>query len=227
MSGNVWTLSPSNFTFLWKECRRCFYLEVVRNFRRPRPPMAKIFTRIDEEMRRHFHQRRTEEPLPELPPGVLDTTEYRVESAPIALPGRTSACVLKGKVDCIARFDNGSFAVVDFKTSAQNAEHMPLYARQLHAYALALENPAPGKLHLQPVTRLGLVVFEPAAFDTVPPNAAHLSGRLTWMELPKQEAAFRDFLAEVLAVLESPEPPASGRNCSYCAYREETRKTIF
>jgi len=36
--------------------------------------------------------------------------------------------------------------VVDFKTLARNSEYFPLYTRQLHAYACALEQAAPGEL---------------------------------------------------------------------------------
>ena len=62
-------------------------------------------------------------------------------------------------------FDDGGFGVVDFKTSAQNSEHIPLHARQLHAYACALEQAAPGRLALSPVRRLGLLVYEPQDFE--------------------------------------------------------------
>jgi hypothetical protein len=224
MTGNIWTLNPSSLTFLWEECPRCFYLEVARSFRRPRAPMPKIFTKIDEEMRRHFHQRRTEEILPELPRGVLDTTEYRVESAPLRIPGHVTACTIRGKMDCIARFDDGSFAVIDFKTSEQRANHVPFYGRQLHAYAAAMENPAPGKPLMSPVKRLGLVVFEPDAFAREASSRAILSGRLAWLEVRKEEEQFRRFLGSVLEVLEQPSPPTPGDGCPYCAYREASRK---
>ena len=29
---NLYKLSPSDLTFLWDECQRCFYLKVVRKF---------------------------------------------------------------------------------------------------------------------------------------------------------------------------------------------------
>ena len=44
-----------------------------------------------------------------------------------------------GSLGVVICFDDGGFGVVDFKTSARNSEHIPLYARQLHAYVCALE----------------------------------------------------------------------------------------
>ena len=49
-----WILNPSDFAFLWEECKRCFYLKIVSGFRRPGGPMPKIFNIIDEQMKTHF-----------------------------------------------------------------------------------------------------------------------------------------------------------------------------
>ena len=46
-----WRLSPSDFAFLWEECKRCFYLKVVKEFYRPRSLMPKIFNVIDAQMK--------------------------------------------------------------------------------------------------------------------------------------------------------------------------------
>ena len=54
MLGKNWTLSPSNFAFLWEECKRCFYLKIVSGVRRPGGPMPKIFTIIDAQMKGRF-----------------------------------------------------------------------------------------------------------------------------------------------------------------------------
>ena len=43
-----WKLSPSDFAFLWEECKRCFYLKVARGFYRPRTPFPGIFSVIDQ-----------------------------------------------------------------------------------------------------------------------------------------------------------------------------------
>lgn len=221
----VWTLSPSDFAFLWEECKRCFYLKVARNLRRPSAPMPRIFTRIDAQMKARYSGKRTHEVMSFLPAGVIQCDDSWVQSAPLALPGYPSACVLRGKLDTVVRFDDGTFAVVDFKTSQPRDAHVPLYGRQLHAYAWALENAAPGNLALKPVRRLGLLVFEPARFLSEPAGPASLSGALTWLEIPRNDKAFEGFLVDVAKLLARPEPPAAAANCEWCNYRDASRRT--
>ena len=115
--------------------------------------MPKIFTTIDQLMKQRFAGQHTEAFVSGLPGGVFEYSEHWVESRPLAVQGHTSSCFIRGKFDTVVRFDDGGFGVVDFKTSARNSEHIPLYARQLHAYACALEQAAPGRLALSPVRR--------------------------------------------------------------------------
>ena len=130
---NNWKLSPSDFAFLYEECKRCFYLKLARDYQRPRGPFPKIFTIIDGLMKDFCEGKRSEEISPELPPGVVMHGEKWVESEPIELPGRTSTCFVRGKFDTVVEFDDGSYGVIDFKTTQTKREHVSLYGRQLHA----------------------------------------------------------------------------------------------
>jgi hypothetical protein len=114
--------------------------------------------------------------------------------------------------------------VVDFKTAPAKDEHILLYARQLHAYACALENLADGALCLKPISRLGLLVFEPNEFARRNGNCL-LSGGLQWIDVPRHDAAFLKFLGEVVQVLEQPEAPGGNPSCSWCGYRDASRRT--
>jgi hypothetical protein len=79
-----------------------------------------------------------------------------------------------------------------------------LYGRQLPAYAFAPENPDRAGLGVDVVTRLGLYLVEPCEFVRVDRT------RHAWVEVPLDEEAFIAFVAEVLAVLGSPELPPPG-----------------
>ena len=225
MSNHNWKLSPSDFAFLWEECRRCFYLKVAIGFQRPRPPIPKIFTEIASEMPRFFANKRTESLLDTLPRGVVEYGEKWVQSEALTTSGHASTFFIRGKLDTVLKLDDGSYAVIDFKTSERKSEHIPLYARQLHAYALALEKPAPGKLSLKPVSRLGLLVFEPAAYSNDVRGNAVLSGSLEWIEIVRDDGSFLNFIAEVLNVLELPTPPGGSPSCEWCNYRDTARRT--
>lgn len=224
MPDRPWKLSPSDFAFLWEECPRCFWLKVREGFRRPWTPFPKIFNVIDEAMKAGCAGRRLDELAPGAPEATVVYGERWVESAPVAPPGSSSRCFVRGKFDTLARFEDGSYALVDFKTSERRSEHIPLYSRQLHAYAHALEHPAPGEFSVPEVPRLGLLVYEPELFTSSDPGFAALDGRLAWIEVERDDDAFREFLVDVTRLLDREAPPAPGEDCGFCSYREETRR---
>jgi len=221
----TYILSPSDFSFLWEECKRCFYLKLVRKFNRPASPFPNIFGIIDREMRTYFMWKETSAMSPDLPPGLMIFGEKWVQSAPIYLDGHTAACAIRGKLDAVLQFEDGSYGVVDFKTSDIKTASLQLYARQLRAYAYALEHPAPGKFALSPVSHMGLLAFTPDTYTAEGTTRSTLSGMLKWHAIQRNDESFMGFLNEVLTVLELPEPPAADPQCEWCQYREASRAT--
>ena len=227
MPSLIWKLSPSDLTFLWDECPRCFYLKVVHKFPRPATAFPSIFSRIDSLMKRFFEGRSTAEFTPELPPGVVKFGGLAVESAPLHLPGHVDGCVLAGRFDSVLEFADGGYAVVDFKTTTPKPGQVAFYSRQLHAYAWALEHPAAGKLGLSPVTRLGLFSLDLDELERHTPDRLRLLGPVQWQECPRDEAGFLAFLGQVLSLLEQPEPPAPAEKCGFCKYRQASRLMAY
>ena len=115
-------------------------------------------------------------------------------------------------------FDDGTYGVVDFKTSDPAKDSAWLYSRQLHAYAYALEHPASGKLALSPVTKLGLLYFYPSSVTQQNIEQLSYDAEITWVEIRKDEEGFLSFIDEVLGVLELPEAPEHSARCQWCAY---------
>jgi hypothetical protein len=220
----TYKLSPSEFGFLWDECQRCYYLQHTGKLKRPKAPMPAIFGKIGRLMDGFFRGRDVAEIAPSLPPGVFELGEKQIQSAPLTLPGTSSRCFISGRFDSVVSFKGGGYAVIDFKTSAVKPENLIKYARQLHAYALALEQSAPGKPRLAPITRLGLFVVEPSGMRLE--NGGYvLETTPLWMEVQRDDAAFLSFLATIVKTLDQPEPPPADPDCVYCAYREEARAT--
>jgi len=222
-----WRLSPSDFGFLWNECKRCFYLKAARGFYRPFGAFPKIFTVIDRAMKEQFEGRDVSELVPELPRGKVMTGKKQVESAPIEVPGHQGKCYIYGNFDIVVGFEAGGYGVIDFKTTEIRDEKAALYSAQLHAYAHALENPAPGAMGLKPVTMLGLLCVEPSVAERAPDGVYSLKGRSKWIPVPRDDAGFMGLLGEVLDVLGKPEPPPPGDKCDWCAYREKARAVKF
>jgi len=46
---------------------------------------------------------------------------------------------------------------------------------------------------------------------------------MDWVEVNRNDAAFRKFLADVVGLLDGPLPPPDSGNCDWCAYRVKTR----
>lgn len=219
----VHKLSPSDLTFLWDECKRCFYLKVVHNFRRPSVPFPSIFGRIDILMKKFYLNKSTHQISPDLPPGVIFETGKRVESESIRSPDHDVECFIKGIFDTVLKFEDGTYAVVDFKTTPASEEHIPFYARQLQAYAYALEHAAPSHLSLKPISHLGLLSFEPQLMDKDEAGRLTYRGPVVWQAIEPDEPAFVDFIHQVQQVLAFPEPPPAGEKCEFCQYRERAR----
>lgn len=222
---NPYKLSPSMLTFFWDECPRCFYLQVVRGINRPSTVFPKVFGRIDSLMKRLYTDQPTSFISDQLPAGRVSMQGGWVLSQPIQFEGIAASCYLKGAFDSVLSFEDGSYAVIDFKTSQPNPAHIEFYGRQLHAYAYALEHPAPGALRLSPVTRLGLVYMDPVEIEyNAERGRIFYGGEVTWSEIPLEMGRFEDFLAGVLRVLAAPEPPQANPECGFCAYRDEARR---
>ena len=149
-----------------------------------------------------------------------------VESGPISLLGHHSTCFIRGKFDAAVRFDDRSYAIIDFKTSSTRSQHVRRYTRQLHSYAYALENPAPGKLSLAPVSKMGLLCVEPVEMLNFREGSYAYRAEPTWIECPRDDESFMAFLGEVLAVLDRPEPPEGSSGCTWCKYRQAALQNL-
>lgn len=140
-------------------------------------------------------------------------------------------------MDCLVRFDDGTFGIIDFKTS-QAAKSSATYSRQLHAYAMAVENPSTqSELIKGTVSDMGLVVYTPKDFHTPTSEdgaiAAALTGDLSYVQVVRDDKGFEKFLGDILDVLVLPEapvaPPPKGKwsgsfsSCPYCQYLHDAQ----
>lgn len=93
-------LAPSDFAFLWEECKRCFYLKAHKKLYRPRAPFPSIFGTIDLAMKLHLRGLPTHELLPKMPKGVFlcENDDAWVECKPILPPGYEKSVYIRGMV---------------------------------------------------------------------------------------------------------------------------------
>ncbi len=98
-----------------------------------------------------------------------------------------------------------------------------MYSRHLHAYAYTLEHPAPDKLALSLVTKLGLFYFYPDNIDQQSIDRLNYGAEIVWVEVEKDEEGFIRFLDEVMGVLELPEAPEHSPRCRWCEYLNKVK----
>lgn len=210
-------LTPSDLTYLYDGCKHCFTLKVRHGISQPSIQLPRMFSMIGELQKNYYSGKRTEHFCPSLPPGAVEYGEKWVRSAPVEVPGRSSTCFINGRFDIVVKFDDGSYAVMDFKTAAPNERKSNMYARQLHAYTLALENPAPGKLELKPITKLGLLYYTPDDCKLIDPSRQVLEGSMQWVEIVRDDQRFLSFLSDIIGVLDGdmPEPQICAK-CAHC-----------
>jgi hypothetical protein len=209
----AWVLAPSDLTFLFEQCKGCFYRKLVLGRRRPSTPFPKIFSTIDRAMKDFYLGRRAEKLAVGAPAGVIGSPDRWVKSIPIPVLGSDRPVVFRGRLDAMVACDDQSVGVVDFKCTLPSDSHLPLFTRQLHAYAWALEQPASGRpLH---VSALGLLCFSPNTFEANGSTGA-LVGELSWIDVPLEDEGFDAFLTEVVSLLEA-DPPTPAPDCHWCA----------
>lgn len=216
--GMNYRLSPSDLTYLYEGCKHCFVLKARHSIAQPSIPLPGMFGAIGGLQKNYYSGKRTEQFCPALPPGTVEYGEKNVRSLPIPIPGSGNTCYISGRFDIVVKFDDGTFGVVDFKTANPSDQKSEMYARQLHAYAQALEHPAPDALRLSPVAQLGLFYFTPDACRLLDPSRQILEGRMQWVPVERNDEEFLKFLAEVVGLLDGELPqPKVCASCPHCS----------
>lgn len=207
----VYKLSPSDFAYLYEECKLCYYLKVKHKIEQPKMPMPGVFSAINTRLQGKVVEKNLQTISKNLPNGKVVNQEGWVNS--ITIPG--TDLYIKGKYDLLVENLDKTFTLVDLKISQQDIEKIDKYKTQLNAYKFALENPKEG-VPIK-ITKLGLLVFYPDeviykednAFVSFPPK---------WFEVPIDNEGFLKFAKEIDELLKGP-MPAESKICKWCQYR--------
>ncbi len=205
-------LSPSNLNYEDRRCDRCF-AEAANGERWPQKPFAGIFAKLDSQQRRYFTGRSTSDIDPTLPPGTLHNGG-RVQSAPHTIGGVDFT--IRGSMDALLRFDDGSVGVVDFKSTTASPQLGDAYRPQLAAYQWALSRPASGDP--EEVSMAGLLVFAPESMVDTEQGRAYLVST-TWIPVEIEDGWFENFLGRIAPLIQEPEEATSKASCEWCSLR--------
>ncbi len=209
-------LSPSDFAYLYEECKCCYYLKVKHNILRPSLPFPGIFSTLNSRLQGTLIGKSLRELSPVLPEGIVESQEGFVESK--VIPGTN--LYIKGKYDLLVKQPDNSYLIVDFKISEPREDKISKYRTQLQAYHYAFEHPVSGEA--KEISKLGLIIMYPdkvefkdaQAFISFPPR---------WMEIELKKDTFLEFMKEVHGLLDGPMPPENP-DCKWCGYRHYGEK---
>lgn len=208
---NIYKLSPSDFAYLYEECKLCYVLKVKHGITQPSMPMPGVFSAINTRLQGSVVCKNLKSISSTLPDGKVIKQEGWIDS--VVIP--ETSVFIKGKYDLLVENNDGTYTLVDLKISQPDIEKIDKYKTQLNAYKFALENPKVG----DPVkiTKLALLVFYP---DKVlyKDNNTFVSFPPKWLDVPLDTDGFINFIKDIDLLLKE-ELPSEGPECKWCKYR--------
>ena len=208
----MYKLSPSDFAYLWEDCRYCFYQKVKlgNSYSGPFPAM---FGKINNLVQNSIMGKNLQDVISGLPSGVISVQEGFLKSVPI----NGTNCFVSGRFDILSKLDDGSYALIDFKITTPDEEKiLKKYATQLHAYKYALENPAEGKAPLK-ISKMGIVSINPDEMKIVD-GKIHLTSTPAFHPVDEDMESFFSLIDQIAEVLNG-EMPKESIECRLCIYR--------
>jgi len=213
----MYKLSPSDFAYLWIDCKHCYYQKVKFGITYSGPFPA-MFGRINNLLQTSIMGMNLQDVHPDLPNGIVEIQEGYMQSKPI--PGTN--VYLSGRFDILSKLTDGTYALIDFKITAPDEEKIfKKYASQLHAYKFALENPADGQAPIK-ISKMGAVSINPDKMKLVKGKVV-FTATPAWHEVKEDMNSFFKLISEISKVLNGKKPLPS-LTCSLCLYRSKFLK---
>lgn len=207
----MYKLSPSDFAFLYEECKLCYYLKVKEGIYQPSMPMPGVFSAINSHIQGTLVGKNLKTLSKDLPEGEVIAQEGWVESQVIP----DTKVYIKGKYDLLVKNEKEELILVDLKISTPDIGKIEKYKTQLGAYKYAFEKPNRGIS--KKIKKMGLLIFYPESV-TFTDSEALLHFPPKWFEVPSDEKGFVKFMKEIDRLLAG-EMPNEGENCKWCKYR--------
>ena len=202
-------LSPSDLAFLYDDSPWGFYQKYNQGLKRPPVIIHKIFTVIDVLTKVCCENKNMKEFDSSFPDAVLTGADQWVKSKPIKNPDFPDyEVIIRGKVDGVLKFEDGTHSVIDFKTCEIQEKTLQKYVRQLSCYSYAMVNPNSASDYSVEVNdKIGLFIYEPNKFEISGDGSANLGGKLKYIEYALDLDEFVEFIKkQVIPLIAGKEP---------------------
>ena len=212
MNSQLFKLSPSDFKYLWEDCKHCYYQKVKFGVNLPSIGMPGVFSKMNGLLQETIMGMSLDQIDSDLPAGKIEHKERFLTSVPIP---KVKSCYIAGKFDILSTLDDGTYAIIDFKITDPAEDKLHKFTHQLHAYKFALENPA--KDQPKKISKMGVVAISPSEIAF---HKGHIFFRSKphWFEISEDMNGFYNFIDQVSALLEG-DLPQPTENCQWCIYR--------
>lgn len=207
----MYKLSPSDFAYLYEDCKLCFWLKVKHGIMPPPGIFPGVFSTMNTLVQGQMVGHYLNEFSKNLPRIKVLEQEGWVASKPVP----ETSVYLSGKYDLLCDNGDGTNTIVDLKISKPDVGKIDKYKTQLGAYKFALENPQNGQS--KRISKLALLIFYPekASYNE---SGAVIDFPAKWLEIPIDNDGFVGFMKEVDDLLAG-DAPAESETCSLCNYR--------
>ena len=222
---NQYKLSPSSIN-LMLECKKCFYLQLVKKIKRPDSIFPSLPSGMDRILKAHFDRFMEKG---ELPPEIKEygiangyklfnnkekLDIWRNNLKGIQYKDKTSGILLRGAVDNILSKGN-KLIVLDYKTRGyplkeDTHEH---YQTQMDIYNFLLR-----KNSYQTEDYAYLLFYYPKEVNEKGDIIFHTELVKINTDVNKGEEIFN----EAIEILNPEEEPKSNENCQFCGYRDSS-----
>ena len=127
----MYKLSPSDFKYLWEDCKHCYYQKVKYNITLPSIGMPGVFTKMNSLLQNAIIGMDLREINSALPAGKIEVKEGFLKSKPIP---PSNDCFIAGRFDIASKLDDGTYSVIDFKITDPNEDKIKKFFTQLLSY---------------------------------------------------------------------------------------------
>ena len=225
------------------ECHHCLWMSMNANWNQKSMNLS-MYGTLSRHIENSIQGQKTEEFLPELGEGLVIETGGGVCSGRLPIDSPADFYIA-GSFDHLAKLKDGTYAVVDDKTSSAKPENLlaekqsTTYASQVNAYAYALEKPGTqrwidkvyeSKNHVNSrrmvpkiarekicVSRLGLNNFAVDSLAHTGNGAFNFSTSRVWAEIGKDYISLLALCQKIADIVLNPTQPDHSVNCNFCA----------
>jgi len=209
----MYRLSPSDFAYLYEDCKLCYWLKVKHGIM----PPPSIFPGVFSSMNSLVQGSMVGHSLKEFGKDLPDIKVVKQEGYSKSQAVEGTGVFVQGKYDLLCDNGDGTHTIVDLKISKPEVGKIDKYKTQLGSYKYALEHPADDEP--LKISKLALLIFYPekANFDE---RGAVMDFPAKWLEIPIDDEGFTSFIKEIDRLLAGP-APAESDTCKLCHYRHQ------